>query len=249
MKKKNGNRSYRYALLAAGLCYLSACGGESRDKTGQPKFEALEKASKEYIAEADGNLTEWRLLGAGKLVFNEDENAFMLSETQGSVGVTLVSPEIYSGDVSVTFMAKPVTNASVNVVMINASDMRTGMDFSVPADHDGSFGFWTEGTVQSYVFAFHNAAHNRLPFIVKCPGMDPIAEGKKHHMEPGRWQKVEISRKGTVLSLKVNGITVVEGKDRNPGKELPGGRICFRLRGTPDSLASCLFKSVAITEY
>lgn len=246
MKNSKSILPYWFVLLS-GLCLLGACGAESQDDSGQAKFGTLENAAKEYIAEAEGNLKEWELLGTGKLVFNEDENAFMLSETAGSVGVTLVSPDRYDTDVTVSFMAKPVTHASVNVVIINASDTTSGMDFHVPGDYDGGFGFWTEGNVQNYLFAFHNAAHDRLPFIVKCPGSAPIAEGEKHYMEPGRWQNVEITRRGTALSLKINGIAVVEGADRNSENGLPGGRICLRLRGTQDGLASCLFRNIEIT--
>ena len=83
---------------------------------------------------------------------------------------------------------------------------------------------------------------------MKCPGFVTLAEGEKHHVGPGRWQKVEISRKGTTLTLIVNGITVVEAIDQDSEDIIPGGKVCLRLRGTADALASCLFKNVVITE-
>ena len=229
------------------LCLIMIRGLTAQGEEGS-KFNQLMKNAKEFNAEAAGNLSDWELLGRGELEFDEDENAFMLFETPGSAGVTVVSPETYGSDVTVTFMARPTTHASVNVVMLNVSDAGSGGDIVVPENYDGNFGFWTAGTVQNYLFAFHNAAHDRLPFIVKCPGFVTLAEGEKHHVEPGRWQKVEISRKDSILRLKVNGITVIETIDQDSENEIPGGKVCLRLRGTADALASCLFKNVVITE-
>jgi len=130
--------------------------------------------------------------------------------------------------------------------MISASDKDTGGDIQVPADYDGSFGLWTQGNVQNYLFAFHNAAHERLPFIVKDPGMEPLSEAEKH-VTGERWHDIEVGRNGANLSMKIDGALVAETKDPT-AESLPGGRVCFRLRGTPDAQASAWFKDVVIRE-
>ena len=220
----------------------SQSGSGSKTETGS---QAKPAADAGIIAVAD--MAKWQFLGIGDVGVDETEKAVRLSEGADSKGVTIVSPISYGPYVTVSFKVKPLTYESVNVVMLSASDSETGDGIKIPADYDGNFGFWTQGNVQNYVFAFHNAAHDRTPFIVKSPGMTAIAEAQKN-VAGERWHDVEIARHGSHLIMKIDGTTVVEGTDTG-SVELPGGNVCFRMRGTPGNPAAALFKDVVITEH
>jgi len=225
----------RYVLLfAAALMIVAECSGD-RDAS---------RAGKNAVSIAE--FAKWEFQGSGEVTVDETEDAVYMSEAEGSAGVTLVSPKSYGPDVTVRFDVKPATFESVNVVILSASDKNTGGDIQVPADYDGSFGFWTQGDVQNYIFAFHNAAHERLPFIVRDPGMELLGEADSHVVKED-WHTVEISRSGSRLSMKVDGAVIVEVTDTS-GEPLPGGKIGFRLRGTPDSVASAWFRNIVISE-
>jgi len=211
-------------------------GGETGRETGDAG--KVERVSLDELA-------GWLFLGMGEVKVDEAEKAVFMSEAEDSKGVTLVSPRSYGENVSVSFRVKPLTFHSVNVVILSASDRETGGDFGIPSDYDGGFGFWTEGNVRNYIFAFHNAAHDRLPFIVKNPGMELLAEAEKHVTDEN-WHDVRVSRAGDTLTLEIDGKVVAEGKDPEGGP--PGGKIGFRLRGTPGNPASALFKDVVVTE-
>jgi len=190
------------------------------------------------------DLATWRFLGLGEVSVDAAEQALYMTETDGSKGITLVSPESYGADFTLRFMVKPATFESVNVVMISASAKDTGGDFEIPGDYDGSFGFWTDGSVQDYVVAFHNAAHNRMPFITRNPGSTLLVEGTSQSVDEN-WHQIEIERRGSSLKLSVDGVLSVEAADTN-SPVLPGGKIAFRLRGTPDKTAAAWFKDVTI---
>ncbi len=229
------------SMTILALFLIAGCSGGEKNtaKTPSPAKSSAGAVSLEELA-------KWCFLGTGTVGVDAAENALLMSETDGSVGVTLVSPKSYGKNVTVSFKVKPSTYESVNVVMLSASDVASGGEIKVPADYDGAFGFWTAEQVQNYVVAFHNGAHNRLPFIVKCPGMEPVAEGEKH-VAGERWHDVEIGREDSKIWLKIDGALVVEGNDSS-AESLPGGAIAFRLRGTATGLASALFKDVVITE-
>lgn len=220
----------------------SQSGSGSKTKTGS---ETKSMADAGQIAVAD--MAKWQFLGIGEISVDDTEKALRLSEGEDSKGVTIVSPKSYGPYVTVSFKVKPLTYESVNVVIISASDSETGDDIKIPADYDGNWGFWTQGNVQNYVFAFHNAAHDRTPFIVKSPGMTAIAEAPEN-VAGERWHDVEIARHGSHLIMKIDGTTVVQGMDTS-SEELPGGKICFRMRGTPGNPAAALFKDVVIDEH
>ena len=220
-------------LFAAALIIIAGCSGDQDSSRTGKEVSAAE-------------LAKWEFQGRGEVTVDDAEGAVYMSEAEGSAGVTLVSPKSYGTDVTVRFEVKPATFESVNVVILSASDKNTGGDFSVPADYDGSFGFWTQGDVQNYVFAFHNAAHERLPFIVRDPGMELLGEADSHVVRE-QWHTVEISRSGSRLSMKVDSAVIVDVTDTN-GDPLPGGKIGLRLRGTPDSVASAWFRNLVISE-
>jgi len=231
----------------AALFIIGCSGKQGPENQGPPggeesgKAKAVGKVERVSLDELAG----WRFLGLGEVRVDETEKAVFMSEAEDSKGVTLVSPESYGENVSVSFRVKPLTFHSVNVVILSASDSEKGSDFEIPPDYDGGFGFWTQGNVRNYIFAFHNAAHDRLPFIVRNPGMELLAEAEKHVTDEN-WHDVRVSRAGGTLRLEIDGKVVAEGKDPEGG--LPGGKIGFRLRGTPGNPASALFKDVVVAE-
>jgi len=224
------------------------CSGEEPAEQGNAGRPAppVQSAVSEAETIGIGDLASWPFYGLGEVRVDEGENALFMTEFDGSKGVMIVSPKSYGKNVTVTFKVKPVTVATVNVVMLSVSDKNTGGAVTIPADYDGNFGFWTAGDVQDYIFAFHNGAHDRKPFITKNPGSELLVEAEAHATGE-RWHDVEIGRAGIKLWMKVDGKTVVEATDPSPSG-LPGGAVCFRLRGTPDAVASALFRDVVIEE-
>lgn len=100
--------------------------------------------------------------------------------------------------------------------------------------------------VNMYMFAFHNAAHNKPgPFIRKYPepGTKPIIESDKSYMRPGIYYKIEIGKTGKKIFFKIDDKTVLETSDPDP---LQGGKIVLRIRGTAHETASCLIRNVKI---
>ncbi|MCE5251766.1 hypothetical protein LLG96_16275 [bacterium] len=239
-------------VLMAVLAVYCLAGCSSDDKA-RTKNDAGQPGTGSYpVSTADGKtipvaeLAKWPFYGIGNVSIDQAENALRVAESDSSKGVMLVSPESYASRVVVSFKVKPSTFESVNVVVISASDKTTGGDFLIPSDYDGNFGFWTQENVQNYVFAFHNAAHDRKPFIVRDPGMVLLAEAETH-VTGERWNEIEIGRDGSHVFMKIDGKTIIDAAD-TAQPELPGGKICFRLRGTPGNNASALFKDVVIRE-
>lgn len=233
-------------------CILSVfiLGCSSEDKAGQETMHQ-QMVSKPAPAESGESisvkdLATWRFFGIGFVSIDETENALLMSEGPDSKGVNLVSPKKYGQSVVVSYKMKPLNSESVHVLILSASDKDTGGDFTVPDDYDGNFDFWTAEHVQNYVFAMHNAAHNRKPFITKNPGVNLIVEAETNVMGED-WHDIEIGRHGSHLFMKIDGKIVVEGMDSVSGG-LPGGIIGFRLRGVPGKEASALFKDVVINE-
>ena len=218
---------------------------EKKPAPQSPAVSQLKEATEgETISVSE--LVKWQFLGEGEVNIDEIENAVFMTEAEGSKGVTIVSPKSYGESIVLSFKVKPSTYESVNVVIISASDKDTGGDIQVLPDYDGNFGFWTQENVQNYIFAFHNGAHNRKPFIIKNPGMTLLVENDENVAEE-RWLDIETGRKGLNLWLKIDGKMIVEGTDQD-STGLPDGKVAFRLRGTPDSVASALFKDVVISE-
>jgi len=231
------------SMIALSMLILAGCSGGEQAETEMP--EAAEKVAQGESISVDA-MKNWQFLGTGSLELVASEGALRMSETEGTVGVTLVSPKSYGKNVTISFKVKPESYESVNVVFLSAADVATGGDIVVPTDYAGGFNFWTAENVQDYVIAFNNGAHNRFPFILKCPGSENMGEAEKNVTKLD-WNDVEIGRENGKVWLKMNGALVIEGTDAG-AESLPGGKIGFRLRGTPDSLASALYKDLVITE-
>jgi hypothetical protein len=154
-----------------------------------------------------------------------------------------VSLRTYPGNIVLTFSVKPEKYEGVCVVFLSASDKNSGI-LKIPTDNDGSLPWWSEGTVQNYMFAFHTGFHQPNIFIRKNPGSMDIIQ-TKDIVSGQKWYNVEIGRKGPHLWLKVDGKIAAEGNDPD-GNGLPGGNIGIRLRGPGDGSYSCLFRDFEI---
>jgi len=168
------------------------------------------------------DLTGWQLVGKGEVKVDEEQNGLILTEGADSKGITLESRKSYSRNVVVSFDVEPKSYEGINFVFLSASDKVTQGELKVPDDHEGNMEFWTDERVQNYIFAFHNGFYDSKPFIKKNPGLTDIARSNK--LVSGKDSfSVEIGRKGRRLWIKVDGKTVVRGRDKARGG-LPGGK-------------------------
>jgi len=221
---------------------------ESPESKNRKRQKAFSQSEKPVFEERIGieKLAKWYLLGMGEISIDRTENAVRLSEHEGSKGVMLISPDMYATkNLVVYFKVKPENFETVNVVMHSVSDKDTGGPLKLPSGYDGTFDLWTQQNIQNYLFSFHNAAHESKPTMEKNPGRSLLAVTDTHHVKEGQWHDVEVGREGKKLWMKVDEKTILEGNDTD-SEDLPGGSICFRIRGIPDIAASALIKDVII---
>lgn len=186
--------------------------------------------------------TKWAFHGEGSRAFQN--RMFYMEESEGSQGVMIVSPEPYSGDVTVRYEIMPMTAASVCVVILSATDTGETTTLTMPEGYDGSMGHWINH-IDNYFFAFHNMAHDRTPFGIRFPSKLSIGESETNVLRSGEFSTIEVVKKGGTLSLTINGKLMFEGKDPDP---LGGGHVAFRIRGIPQHPASCLIRNLVIDE-
>jgi len=209
--------------------------------------DALLRTKYREIRVSSEDLLDWQLVGKGVMKVDDRDDALIITEGAGSKGITLVSRESFGRDLIVSFDFMSMSFEGVNMAFLSASDKVTKGELKVPEDHRGNMDFWTDGRVQNYIFAFHNGYYESKPFIKKNPGLRNIAvaknvvEGKKDSLH------VEIGRRGQRLWIKIDGETVVKGRDKARGG-LPGGKIGFRLRGPGSGSYTCRLKNVVILE-
>lgn len=195
---------------------------------------------KELSAEEVSN---WDIYGIGTC--KVDHRQIYIKEFDNSVGVTLVSPQQYSGDIILRYKLMPLNAATVCVAILNAHNNGDG-SISYPKKYNGYVQFWTQD-VNSYFFAFHNEAHNWLPFVQKASyekaSSEKLQIAKNYGVVTGQYNDVEVGRSGRRLWLKINDKMVLDAEDRaNYNK----GHIAFRIRGTGLDCASCLIKNIEV---
>ena len=176
------------------------------------------------------------------------DGAMLIAEYPGSKGVMLVSPELYQGDVKASFDVLPLTPESVLVVMLAASDDGTGTALTFPEGYDGNIGHLL-GNVNAYFFAFHNAAHQRTPFVRRHPftrGESTDLDSADSNVMTNRWHRVEVVyHEPGLLSMKIDNDEILSAMDEHP---LAGGKIMLRLRGTKTHAATALIKNIEISK-
>lgn len=189
-------------------------------------------------------VARWDLLGIGDVALLEGEGALRLTEGEGSSGVVLLCPEDFPPDVTFRFMVRPERHEGVNVVLLSVSSVN-GNGLRIPSDYDGGFSFWngSQAQARSYTFGFHTGFHQPEAFVRRNPGAVALAEALDVATDEA-WYSVEVSRRGALVRLTVDGRVVLEAVDSAPS--LPGGRIALRLRGPGDGSYSSLFKDLSV---
>ena len=87
-------------LVLTALLIMSGCSGDQgTERTPAPPGESARAAAGGTIPLEE--LAGWRFYGMGEIGVYETENAVKMSEAEGSLGVTLVSPEAYGRNVTV----------------------------------------------------------------------------------------------------------------------------------------------------
>ena len=190
-------------------------------------------------------LAGWQFVGKG--FTTQVDGAVLLAEYPGSGGVMLINPGTYPCDTQLQFEVLPLIPESVLVVMMAASEPGPGLSLRLPEFYDGSIGHLLNDT-EAYFSAFHNAAHNRTPFVRKHP-FDRATSADlatfPSNVLTTQWHEIEVvhSCDGT-LRLAVDGNTIIEAND---SEVLPGGQIVLRLRGTKTHAATALFRNVSVS--
>ncbi len=189
------------------------------------------------------DLLDWESWGKG-IVANGSHGQLIMSETDGSKGIMIMSPAIYGKNVVLSYdvmILRPATVLIVELLAHNTGDH----DLNLPDDYDGNVEYLFKN-ITMYMFAFHNAAHNKPgPFIRKypLPGSEPLVKEDEQHMQSGIYYNVELGKTDNKLFMKIDGKTVIETTDPDP---IEGGKILIRIRGTAHETASCLIRNVKI---
>jgi len=198
-------------------------------------------ASAEPVSSADLG-EKWSFYGKGASYVRGD--MFYMREADDSVGAILISPESYEGDVILRYEIMPMSAASVCVALLGATDKGDAKTLTIPEGYDGNMGLWIN-SMDNYFFAFHNAAHDRPPFLKRFPANERLVMAEENVMRAGAFYRIEAGRKGNKLWFKVDGKKVFETEDPNP---LTSGHIAFRIRGIDYEPAACLIRNVTIEQ-
>jgi hypothetical protein len=189
------------------------------------------------------DLLKWEVQGKG-IVENAGHDQLIMSETEGSKGIMIVSPRIYDQNVILSYDVMTLRPATVLIVEMSAHNMENyGLEF--PKEYDGNNRYLFDN-VNMYMFSFHNAPHNKPgPFVRKypLPGNEPLVKTEKRYLYPGIYYNVEVCKQENIIWLKIDGIKVLECSDPEAYK---GGKIIMRIRGTEHEVASCLIRNVKI---
>tara|TARA_B100000809_G_scaffold152662_1_gene150016 strand:- start:1032 stop:1739 length:708 start_codon:yes stop_codon:yes gene_type:complete len=188
------------------------------------------------------DLKEWETFGLGSIEANHGQT--IMHETKGSLGYMIVSSEIYKENVIVSYDVMTLNPATVLIVEMAAHN-NDHFDLKLDASYDGNVKYLFEN-INMYMFAFHNAAHNKNgPFVRKYPkpGTTPLSEAKKNVLDVGKYHHVEIGMEEGKIWFKVDGKKIFKVKDATYHK---GGKVIFRIRGTGHELASCIIKNLKI---
>ncbi len=187
------------------------------------------------------DLLKWDLWGQGEA--NKQGGQVLLREGESSLGVMLVSPESYPGDVVLRYRVQALTPATVIVTVLAASDKGETTALNLPESYDGSLSLWTSEK-ENYFFAYKNAPHGRTPFLRRNPDANSyLAMAEKNVMHAGQYYDVEVGKVKGKLWLSVDGKTVLQQTEKHP---LTGGHISIRLRGTGGFPAACLIRDVQL---
>lgn len=208
----------------------------------QPEKRTPEKRGYQVHEFAYKDLAGWASYGMGAIEANHGQ--IVMHETPGSLGYMLVSPGSYGDNTIVAYDVMTLNPATVLVVELAAHNT-ADYDLKLEPDYDGNVQYLFNN-VRMYMFAFHNAAHNKPgPFVRKYPepGTEPLAAAVRNFMQVGKYHHVEMGIRQGDLWFEVDGKKAFRVKD---GDYYQGGKVILRIRGTAHETASCLIKNLKI---
>jgi hypothetical protein len=209
---------------------------------GQSMNSRWEKEGYKVESFGHKDLAAWDAHGMGAIEANHGQS--VMHESPGSLGYMLVSPKSYGKNTIVSFDVLTLNAATVLVVEMAAHNS-SNFELSLDAAYDGNVKYLFEN-VQMYMFAFHNAAHNKTgPFVRKYPepGAEPLAAASENVMKVGQYHHVEIGNEEGELWFKIDGKRIWKVKDPS---FYEGGKVILRIRGTAHETASCIIKNLNI---
>ena len=193
-------------------------------------------------------LATWRSLDKGQVSIKDDY--LVLEELPGSDGYFLVSPENYEGDVIVQYKLKPISESSVMIVLLSASDNAESLELKLPSADAKPEEFWDwRSSMNHYNITFNNESHNYKPFMYKNINQQERGFNlrvNENVVKPGSWYDIETGVVDGRIWLKIDGEYIFNHTDPEP---LKGGHIIFRISGTNGEnviLAKSAIKSLVI---
>jgi len=218
--------------LPTGFCPLVP--GGSAGNTNKDGYEVELVSHKQ--------LENWVTYGRGSLSKNHGQS--VLSEEDGSLGFMLVSPRSYGPNTIVSYDVMALNAASVLITEMAAHNL-SGHNLDLEEGYNGNVKYLFEN-VNMYMFAFHNAAHNKTgPFVRKypVPGAEPLKAASENLMRAGQYHHVEMGMENGRLWFELDGKRVWSTTDPDAYE---GGKVILRIRGTAREKASCLIKNLKI---
>ena len=187
-------------------------------------------------------LAKWQVFGNGQIAI--DHTQLLMSEKAPSVGLMLVNPKGYQGDVIISYDVMVMRPATVMVTNL-ASTMADGSPLIFPDGYDAKIK-WMWDNMAMYNLVYHDAAHNRTgPLFRRIPepGKEILQLAEQQFIQTGIYQTVEAGAVKGRVYLKLGNDTVLHYEDVNP---LKGGKIIIRIRGTGHEIGSALIRNVKI---
>lgn len=195
-----------------------------------------------FMELSDKDLLKWDEYGYGTR--QGDHGQLLMSETDNSKGYMIVSPQTFGKEVRMSYDIMAMNAASVLVVELAAhKDDNLGLAFE--ESYNGNVKYMFDN-LNMYMFAFHNAAHNKNgPFVRKwpVPGSEPLVKATSNVIQVGKYHHVELGIEDGFLFFEVDGKLVWNVEDPNPYE---GGNVILRVRGTGPIKGACLIKNLKI---
>ncbi|WP_103068198.1 hypothetical protein [Aquimarina sediminis] len=116
------------------------------------ELSGQEKYSKEKISPEE--LSGWQTLGKGKVTINADE--LIIEEVAESDGYFLFSPKSYMGNVILKYKVKALSESSVLIVLVSASDPGNSNKISIPIGIEKNSIWQWRRQLEHYNITFNN---------------------------------------------------------------------------------------------
>lgn len=194
-------------------------------------------------------LSSWPTYGIGEVAL--EGNEIILTETQGSDGFFLISPNKLAKDLVIRYQVKPMSESSVLITLFSATQTGTNEQLALPPVDATPMEVWQwRSKMKHYNLTFNNSSHGNNPFFFK--NLNPNKRGfhqwlSENIATAGEWHDVEIGRENNNVWFKLNGITYFEIAECDP---LAEGHLLLRISGTSgDSpiFAKAAFRNLIIS--